>query len=66
MNAKTIAHHQRGDNAEDAAVSQLLRVLNGLRADVQRLHETFDEYARVNLNARYPYGEATDRWRSRR
>jgi hypothetical protein len=32
---------------------------------IERLDKKFDEFARVFLNAKFPYGKPTDRWARR-
>jgi len=38
------------------------RELVSFRADVESLRQLFDQFAGVFLNAKFPYGKATDRW----
>lgn len=40
-------------------------LLGQILAAIEALRDDFNEYARVNLEARYPYGKPTDRWRRR-
>ena len=47
----------RNDNGE-----QLLRELRANREEIAELKKLFDEFARVFLDARFPYGRPTDRW----
>lgn len=42
-----------------------LQVLTAILEVLRRIERSQDEYARTNLNARYPYGQPTDRWRRR-
>ena len=39
--------------------------LERLITAVEQLVQRFDEFARAYLNARFPYGKPTDRWRRR-
>ncbi len=51
--------HDRNGN-DDA--QQLARIA----AALERLERRFDEFARVFLEARFPFGQPTDRWARRR
>jgi hypothetical protein len=43
----------------------MLTELHALRRDVAGLTQRLDEFARVYLEARFPYGKPVDRWRRR-
>jgi hypothetical protein len=49
-------------NGKDA---QLEQQIERLIAAIERFTRLFDQWAGAELNARYPHGKATDRWRRR-
>ena len=51
--------HNRKDDAA------LLAELRAMRTELTTLRRLFDEFAGVFLNAKFPYGQATDRWARR-
>jgi hypothetical protein len=40
----------------------ILAELRAIRAEQVQLRRIFDHFADVFLNAKFPYGKATDRW----
>ena len=50
--------HQPADDQPDTHNDLVLRELRALR-------EMFNEFASALLNAKFPYGKPTDRWRKR-
>lgn len=60
----SIPPHEPSHNRQrpPAESSILLDELRALRAEICSLRRVFDDFARVYLNARFPYGKPTDRW----
>ena len=57
-----IIHRMQTMN-DNPKVTQLVELLERIATALERIDRTLDEHAGAHLNARYPYGRPTDRWR---
>lgn len=55
-------HDPEHDTRASADLARIAAALEGLRRDVTALSRRLDEFADAFLNAKFPYGRATDRW----
>jgi hypothetical protein len=54
-------YHRTDRTEQQARDERLERIIRAL----ERLERRFDEFAGTYLNARFPFGKATDRWARR-
>lgn len=57
--------HRINENPKAPEPEPTAAQLRKIAASLERLERRFDEFARVYLNARFPYGKPEDRWRRR-
>jgi|tagenome__1003787_1003787.scaffolds.fasta_scaffold15879414_2 hypothetical protein len=57
--------HRITDSSDDGERDGELIQLTRIAARLERLERRLDEFFTVFLNARFPYGKPTDRWRRR-
>jgi hypothetical protein len=67
VNTMSIAPGDRPSNSRppESDHDVLLGEIRALRQELRATRRLFDEFAKVYLNARFPYGKPTDRWRPR-
>ena len=63
MNTTTLRQGPGGGQRPPAYPEQVVAELRAIRIQQEELHRLLDEFAGSYLNARFPHGNATDRWR---
>lgn len=61
----TIRPNSDGNQRRPVMTSELLTELRAMREEQRQFRRLFDQFAYVYLNAKFPYGRATDRWHRR-
>jgi len=55
-------HDNKRTITQGEALAAIIEALNTIIEQNRRSDERFDEFTKTYLDARFPYGKATDRW----